>query len=442
MLIVIYLLITILFIVFSTAKYKIHPFLTLLIASLGMGVISGLDVNFVIKTVTEGFGNTLKSIGIIIACGSIIGTFLEKTGAAKSIASKILQITGSKNSALAMNLTGSIVSIPVFCDSGFVILSTLNNAINKKTGISLSVLGTSLAAGLYATHVFVPPTPGPLAAASIIGADVGLVLIFGLLLAIPVSVVGWFWASYYCSRFSINQNINNETLSEQKNDDTNLTISIFTIIIPIALITLKSIVNHPAIELENLFINNIISFCGHPIIAMLFGVFIAMISAAGFSLEQHFDWVSNSLKSAGGIILITGAGGAFGNILRATSLGDTISQSLLGFEIGLLLPFIIAAFLKTAQGSSTVSIITTSAMVLPLLDSLGLSSEMGKVLTVLSIGAGAMTVSHLNDSYFWIVSQFSNMNTKTALHCHTASTLLQGLTSIILIKILSMFFLV
>lgn len=442
MLIVIYLLITILFIVFSTAKYKIHPFLTLLIASLGMGVISGLDVNFVIKTVTEGFGNTLKSIGIIIACGSIIGTFLEKTGAAKSIASKILQITGSKNSALAMNLTGSIVSIPVFCDSGFVILSTLNNAINKKTGISLSVLGTSLAAGLYATHVFVPPTPGPLAAASIIGADVGLVLIFGLLLAIPVSVVGWFWASYYCSRFSINQNINNETLSEQKNDDTNLTISIFTIIIPIALITLKSIVNHPAIELENLFINNIISFCGHPIIAMLFGVFIAMISATGFSLEQNFDWVSNSLKSAGGIILITGAGGAFGNILRATSLGDTISQSLLGFEIGLLLPFIIAAFLKTAQGSSTVSIITTSAMVLPLLDSLGLSSEMGKVLTVLSIGAGAMTVSHLNDSYFWIVSQFSNMNTKTALHCHTASTLLQGLTSIILIKILSVFFLV
>ena len=442
MLIVIYLLITILFIVFSTAKYKIHPFLTLLIASLGMGVISGLDVNFVIKTVTEGFGNTLKSIGIIIACGSIIGTFLEKTGAAKSIASKILQITGSKNSALAMNLTGSIVSIPVFCDSGFVILSTLNNAINKKTGISLSVLGTSLAAGLYATHVFVPPTPGPLAAASIIGADVGLVLIFGLLIAIPVSVVGWFWASYYCSRFSINQNINNETLSEQKNDDTNLTISIFTIIIPIALITLKSIVNHPAIELENLFINNIISFCGHPIIAMLFGVFIAMISATGFSLEQNFDWVSNSLKSAGGIILITGAGGAFGNILRATSLGDTISQSLLGFEIGLLLPFIIAAFLKTAQGSSTVSIITTSAMVLPLLDSLGLSSEMGKVLTVLSIGAGAMTVSHLNDSYFWIVSQFSNMNTKTALHCHTASTLLQGLTSIILIKILSVFFLV
>ena len=442
MLTLIYLLITIVFIVLSTAKYKVHPFLTLLIASLGMGVLSGLDVNFVVKTVSEGFGNTLKSIGIIIACGSIIGTFLEKTGAAKSIANKVLQVVGNKNSALAMNLTGSIVSIPVFCDSGFVILSTLNNAINKKTGISLSVLGTSLAAGLYATHVFVPPTPGPLAAASIIGADVGLVLIFGLLIAIPVSIVGWLWASYYCSRFSINQKIDNNDLNIETKSHTNLTMSVLPIIIPIVLITLKSIINHPTIELENLFINNVISFCGHPIIAILFGVFIAIFSATNFSLEQHFDWVSSALKSAGVIILITGAGGAFGNILRATSIGDTISQSLLNFEVGLLLPFIIAAFLKTAQGSSTVSIITTSAMVLPLLDSLGLSSEMGKVLTVLSIGAGAMTVSHLNDSYFWIVSQFSNMNTKTALHCHTASTLLQGLTSIVLIKIISLFLLV
>ena len=442
MLTLIYLLITIVFIVLSTAKYKVHPFLTLLIASLGMGVLSGLDVNFVVKTVSEGFGNTLKSIGIIIACGSIIGTFLEKTGAAKSIANKVLQVVGDKNSALAMNLTGSIVSIPVFCDSGFVILSTLNNAINKKTGISLSVLGTSLAAGLYATHVFVPPTPGPLAAASIIGADVGLVLIFGLLIAIPVSIVGWLWASYYCSRFSINQKIDNDDLNIETKSHTNLTMSVLPIIIPIVLITLKSIINHPTVELENLFINNVISFCGHPIIAILFGVFIAMFSATNFSLEQHFDWVSSALKSAGVIILITGAGGAFGNILRATSIGDTISQSLLTFEVGLLLPFIIAAFLKTAQGSSTVSIITTSAMVLPLLDSLGLSSEMGKVLTVLSIGAGAMTVSHLNDSYFWIVSQFSNMNTKTALHCHTASTLLQGLTSIVLIKIISLFLLV
>lgn len=139
--------------------------------------------------------------------------------------------------------------------------------------------------------------------------------------------------------------------------------------------------------------------------------------------------------------MITGAGGAFGNILRSISLGDSISQMLMGYEIGLFLPFIIAALLKTAQGSSTVSIITTSAMVLPLLDTLGLSSEMGKVLAVLSIGAGAMTFSHLNDSYFWVVAQFSNMDSNTAIRCHTIATLLQGITAIILIKLLSIFFL-
>ena len=315
-----------------------------------------------------------------------------------------------------------------------------NIVINKKTKISLAVLGTSLAAGLYATHVFVPPTPGPLAAASIIGADVGLVLIFGLIVAIPVSLVGWLWATYYCSKYSINQKPNKETLSKEEKQNPNILLSILPILIPILLITLKSLVEHPSVNLENLILGNIISFLGHPITAILLGVFISMLLPNKLSKEQSFNWVSTALESAGGIILITGAGGAFGNVLRKTSLGDVIGQELIGFEIGILLPFIIAAFLKTAQGSSTVSIITTSAMILPILDTLGLSSEVGKVLTVLSIGAGAMTVSHLNDSYFWIVSQFSNMDTKTALHCHTVSTLFQGFTGIIIIKILSVLF--
>ena len=440
MIILLYLLITIVFIILATAKYKIHPFLTLITASLMMGFMGGLESNIILKTLSEGFGNTLRSIGVIIACGAIIGTFLEKTGSAKSIADRLLKITGHNNSPLAMNLTGSIVSIPVFCDSGFVILSTLNNAINRKAKISLAVLGTSLAAGLYATHVFVPPTPGPLAAASIIGADVGLVLIFGLIVAIPVSLVGWLWATYYCSKYTINQKLNKEILSTEKKQNPSILLAILPILIPILLITLKSLVEHPSVNLVSLILGHIISFLGHPITAILLGVFISMLLPNKLSKEQSFNWVSTALESAGGIILITGAGGAFGNVLRKTSLGDVIGQELIGFEIGILLPFIIAAFLKTAQGSSTVSIITTSAMILPILDTLGLSSEMGKVLTVLSIGAGAMTVSHLNDSYFWIVSQFSNMDTKTALHCHTVSTLFQGFTGIIIIKILSVLF--
>ena len=438
MLIFIYLALTIAFIIFATAKYKIHPFLTLIIASLGMGLVGGLETEIIIKSLSEGFGNTLKSIGIVIACGSIIGTYLEKTGSAKSIARSLLKITGNDRSPLAMNLTGFFVSIPVFCDSGYVILSTLNKAINRKTGISLAVLGTSLAAGLYATHVFVPPTPGPLAAASILGANIGRVLIYGFIVAVPVSLVGWAWSIYYCSRFSVNSDL----MEEQEKDEVSQLPDVFTallpIIVPIFLITIKSVIDHPSIVLQNKTLEQIISFIGHPIIAILLGVFIAMISMRDLSKEQHFNWVADGLKAAGTIILITGAGGAFGNILRATSISDVINQGLIDFEIGLLLPFFIAALLKTAQGSSTVSIITTAAMIAPLLDALGLSSEMGKVLSVLAIGAGAMTVSHLNDSYFWVVSQFSKMSTNVALRSHTVATLLQGITAILLIQVLSL----
>ena len=438
MLIFTYLALTITFIIFATAKYKIHPFLTLIIASLGMGLVGGLETEIIIKILSEGFGNTLKSIGIVIACGSIIGTYLEKTGSAKSIAGSLLKMTGSEKSPLAMNLTGFFVSIPVFCDSGYVILSTLNKAINKKTGISLAVLGTALAAGLYATHVFVPPTPGPLAAASILGANIGRVLIYGFIVAVPVSLVGWFWSIYYCSRFSINSDL----MEEEEKDEIGQLPDIFTallpIIVPIFLITIKSVIDHPSIVLQNNAFEKIISFIGHPIIAILFGVFMAMISMRNLSKEQHFNWVADGLKAAVTIILITGAGGAFGNILRATSISDVINQGLIDFEIGLLLPFFIAALLKTAQGSSTVSIITTAAMIAPLLDALGLSSEMGKVLSVLAIGAGAMTVSHLNDSYFWVVSQFSKMSTNVALRSHTVATLLQGITAILLIQVLSL----
>ena len=438
MLIFIYLALTIAFIIFATAKYKIHPFLTLIIASLGMGLVGGLETEIIIKSLSEGFGNTLKSIGIVIACGSIIGTYLEKTGSAKSIARSLLKITGNDRSPLAMNLTGFFVSIPVFCDSGYVILSTLNKAINRKTGISLAVLGTSLAAGLYATHVFVPPTPGPLAAASILGANIGRVLIYGFIVAVPVSLVGWFWSIYYCSRFSLNSDL----MEEQEKDEVSQLPDVFTallpIIVPIFLITIKSVIDHPSIVLQNKTLEQIISFIGHPIIAILLGVFIAMISMRDLSKEKHFNWVADGLKAAGTIILITGAGGAFGNILRATSISDVINQGLIDFEIGLLLPFFIAALLKTAQGSSTVSIITTAAMIAPLLDALGLSSEMGKVLSVLAIGAGAMTVSHLNDSYFWVVSQFSKMSTNVALRSHTVATLLQGITAILLIQVLSL----
>lgn len=439
MITIIALIIVMVLLIIATTRYNVHPFLTLILAALVMGFVGGLDGNIVILKVTEGFGNTLKSIGIIIAFGTIIGAYLEKSGGAQAMASSILKIVGDKNSPLAMNLTGFIVSIPVFCDSGFVILSALNKALSKKTGISLAILAVSLSTGLYATHVFVPPTPGPLAAAGTLGADIGLVLLLGLVVAIPSALAGWLWARHSGKNISLTNNDNGEVAAE--NTILPGTYKSFApIVVPIILIALKSIADYPSAPLGDGIFYHTIIFVGNPVVALLIGVFLAFSLKSKKMESTHFQWMANGLKNAGVIILITGAGGAFGNVLRATDIGDTLGSVLTNWQVGLLLPFLLAAVLKSAQGSSTVAIITSAALIVPLLEPLGMTSEVAKALVVLAIGAGAMTVSHVNDSYFWVVSQFSNMNTAIALRSHTLATLFQGITGIVIILILSMIF--
>ncbi len=438
--ILIALVVVVILMVVAASKFKFHPFLSLLLAAIVMGFVGGLSESEVTATLMNGFGKTLGSIGIIIAFGTIIGAYLEKSGGAKTLANWALKTIGKKRSVLAMNITGFIVSIPVYCDSGFIILSSLNKAISKSSKIPLAVLGVSLAAGLYATHVFVPPTPGPLAATAALNADLGLVIILGLVVAIPVALSGYFWAKFLEKRIDYNSN----DLKEEKIVIQNLpkTSTSFTpILVPIILIALKSISSYPTHPFGEGIISSIFNFIGNPIIALFIGVILAFKLKPKINEASHFNWVSAGLKEAGIIILITGAGGAFGAILQSTGLGDIIGEKFSEFNLGLLLPFIIAATLKSAQGSSTVSIITTAAIMAPILDPFGLDSSLGRALTVLSVGAGAMTVSHLNDSFFWVVAQFSNMNTTTALKSQTVSTLIQGLTGIIIVLLIGLIFL-
>jgi len=430
----IYLIIILTIVVIATAKYKLHPFITLLLASLFIGFLSGLESRPIIESIQKGFGDTLKGIGLVIVFGAIIGQYLEKSGGTKTIAETLLRMIGEKKSPLVMNLTGFIVSIPVFCDSGFIILSSLNKAISKKTGISLTVLSVALATGLYATHVFVPPTPGPLAAAAALGADIGLVIILGLIVAIPSALAGLFWATNFAKKF----NVVPDTDEPQSDDRAlpSIPLSFAPVIIPIILIAAKSIANYPSTPFGEGLIYKFIDFTGDPLIALFIAVFISFfLKGKSFT---HSGWITDGLKNAGVIILITGAGGAFGNVLRTTDLGEYLGNALSNWNAGLLLPFIIAALLKTSQGSSTVAIITTAAIVSPLLGPLEMDGEIAKALTVLAIGAGAMTVSHINDSYFWVVSQFSNMDTPTALKTHTIATLLQGVFGMIIILLLSL----
>lgn len=440
MVILISLVIVVILMVIAASKYQFHPFLSLLLAAIIMGFVGGLNETEVTTTLMNGFGKTLGSIGIIIAFGTIIGAYLEKSGGAKTLANWALKTIGKKKSVLAMNITGFIVSIPVYCDSGFIILSSLNKAISKNSKIPLTVLGVSLAAGLYATHVFVPPTPGPLAATAALDADLGLVILLGLIVAIPVSLSGYFWSKYLEKRIKpVDQDQPIEEITTEKLPKTST--SFIPILIPIILIALKSIAGYPTHPFGEATVAEVINFIGNPVIALLIGVFLAFKLKSKHKEETHLNWVTSGLKEAGIIILITGAGGAFGAILQATGIGDVIGENFADMHLGLLLPFIIAAVLKSAQGSSTVSIITTAAIMAPILESFGLDGSLGRALAVISIGAGAMTVSHINDSFFWVVAQFTEMDTTTALKSQTVSTLIQGSTGILLVLFIGWLFL-
>ena len=428
--------VVILFIIVATVKFKMHPIFSLTIAAVASGFLLGLAPQQIMTTMAEGFGNTLSGIGLVIAFGTVIGIYLEKTGSTQVLANSILKVIGLKRSPLAINLAGFVISIPVYCDSGYIILSSLNKAISKKTGIPALVFAIALATGLYSAHVFVPPTPGPLAAAAILEADLGMVLIFGLLVAIPVSISGYFWARFIGK--SLQEDDSTKTM-EQK-EEVLATVkpyqAFLPLLVPIVLIAMKSIVDYPTHPLGEGWLFQMFNFLGSPVIALLIGVFFAFALGRKVPQEDKKGWVSEAFMQAGAIVLITGAGGAFGAILRTMDIASIINLESSTGVGGLLIAFVIAAVLKTAQGSSTVAIITTSAIIAPLLETFGLISITDKALAVLAIGAGAMTVSHINDSYFWVVSQFSHMKVKTALKGHTLGTLVQGTIGLLVILFL------
>lgn len=443
MLIVI-LLAAILFIVLGTSKLKIHPFIVLLLAAYGVAFASGLKLADIGGIISGGFGGTLTSIGIVIIAGTIIGTILEKSGAAIKMAEIVLKLVGEKRPTIAMSIIGYIVSIPVFCDSGFVILSSLNKTLAKKTKTSYVAMSIALATGLYATHTLVPPTPGPIAAAANLQVtNLLLVIGIGMLTAIPAVIVGVVFANKVASKYESNMIEEEDELTYEEEVKKYGKLpsawkSFAPIIVPIVLMALGSIAKFPGYPFGQGAFSTWLAFFGTPVNALIVGMFFAFFLLPKLNEETLTNWIGEGVKSSAMIIIITGAGGALGAVIKATPIGAYIGATLQSLNIGIFLPFIIAAALKTAQGSSTVSLVTTSALLLPLLPTLGLDSEMGRVLTVMAIGAGAMTVSHANDSYFWVVSQFGGMDVKTAYKTHTIATLLQGLATIATAFVLSL----
>ena len=431
------LFLTILFIIISTVKWKLHPFLALIFSAFGFGLLSGMKLPDIVNSITSGFGGTVGSIGIVIIAGTIIGTFLEKSGGAYTMAESVLKVTGKKNVPLAMGIIGYIVSIPVFCDSGFVILTPLNKALSKRAGISLAVSAIALSLGLYATHTMVPPTPGPVAAAGILGADLGLVILWGLLVSIPALLVGWQFSVRYASRFKIDPDpdLSEESIKEKIKEAPKPGKAFLPILLPIILIVFKSIGDFPTKPFGDGFFYELMSFIGNPVTALIIGVLIAFLLPKKLDKEMlsTTGWVGTALLNAAIIIMITAAGGSFGKILQNSGIAGVIGDTLATANLGIWLPFIIAAGIKTAQGSSTVSIITTASLMAPLMLPLGFTSGIAQALVVVAIGAGAMVVSHANDSYFWVVTQFSKMDVKTGYRLQTVGTLIEGVTAALVV---------
>ncbi|WP_339179974.1 GntP family permease [Oceanobacillus sp. FSL W7-1293] len=439
----------VIFIVFSTVKLKLHPFLSLLIAAFGIGIIAGLPLAEVVEAVNGGFGGLMGSIGLVIVFGTIIGVILEKSGAALRMAEVVLRIVGEKRPQMAMSLIGAIVSIPVFCDSGYVILSSLKKALAKKAKVAVASMAVALATGLFATHTLVPPTPGPIAAAGNIGAEMylGTIILVGLLVSIPAVITGYIWAVKVGAKMKVEGEDNKESaydydaIIKEFGEMPSAVKSFTPIVVPILLIGFSSVIAFAG--WTGTFFE-IFEFLGSPVAALLIGVLFAFLLLPKYDEETLSEWIGIGLKEAAPILLITGAGGAFGTVISTTPVADYIQRfgdnAFFTGALFLFIPFFIAAALKSAQGSSTAALVITSTLVAPLLLELGIDGAIPLALVVMAIGSGAMMVSHVNDSYFWVVKEFSGMTVTQAYKAQTMATLLQGIVSFVFTFLLWLIF--
>jgi len=431
------------FIVVATARFKLHPFLALLIGAGAIGLLSGMPAPKALTALTGGFGRTAGAIGIVIACGGIIGTILERSGGALAMAESVLRLVGRGRALLAMAGTGAVVSVPVFCDSGYVLLAPLNRALSRKTGIPIASFAVALGMGLYATHCLVPPTPGPIAVAGELHADLGTVILLGLVTAVPAIAAALVYARFVASRVIVAPSATNEESGPAQTGERMPAAWAFApVLVPVVLIALRSVAAFPESALVGAL--PVLSILGDPNVALILGVLVAILAARRHGREKLGEWCGEGLKATGTIILITAAGGALGGVLRETALaglvGDTLSALDLG-RLNILLPFVIAAGLKTAIGSSTVAMITSASLVGPLLGAMGMAEGAGPALVTLAIASGSMVVSHVNDSYFWVITQMSGLTVTQGYRLITVASAIVGLTAISAVLLLSWFIL-
>ena len=439
------------------SKFKIHPFVSIMCISLVLGLIAGIPivdrtledgtkVSGLASVIGAGFSGTFSSIGIVIILGALIGIILEVTGAALKLADMVIKLVGKNNPVLAMELMGWVVSIPVFCDSGFVILNPIRKALVQRTKESSVAMTMGLSSGLYIAHVFIPPTPGPIAAANTLGIGSNLLLVMGMgaLCSVFPLIAAYFFARFIGKKVQADDEVGanevvksyEELVAEYGKLPSGWS-SLAPIIVPIILMALASIASMAKMTGP---VADILIFLGTPIIALAVGTVFAVVQLSGAGKMADFYNICNeTLKTVGPILFVTAAGGVLGKVISASDMVNYISEhaSVLA-AMGIFFPFLLSAILKSAQGSSTVALTTTAGIVAPLLPVLGFTSPGQITLVCMAIGAGAMTVSHANDSYFWVVTNFGAMSPERGYKTQTLLTLVMGIAAILEIALLTL----
>ena len=429
--------------VVAIARWKVHPFLAILGTAVLLAALLGIPFTDIPDVIGKGFGGVFSGIALVIIFGTLIGSVLERTGGAVALARAVERVVGKRHPRLAMMLIGWIVSIPVFCDSGFVLVSPIGKSLARRSGTSPVPLMLALAAGLFASHVFIPPTPGPVAAAGMVGLENNLLLVIGLgaLISLLSLVPAYFFAGYIGGHAKVSPyDAENDDVMIEGENHCSTWLAFLPIVLPIVLMALGSVASLVTMP-EN--VTAVLTFLGKPVIALM----IALLSCLPLLIRQKklvefHDITQASLKTAGPIIFITAAGGVLGAVVTASGFVDVIKESGDSLKmLGVVFPFLIAAILKSAQGSSTVAITTTASMMGMFSDSgsmmnaLGFTSHLAAALVVMAIGAGAMTVSHANDSYFWVVTGFGGIKPRDGYRTMTLMTLIMGLTAIAIIAL-------
>ena len=458
--------------VVAISKWHLHPFIAILLTALIFGIVSGIPLPQMTTLIGSGFSKIFAGIGLVIIFGTLMGTILEQSGAALKIADCIIKLLGKRHPVLSMAIMGWVVSIPVFCDSGFVVLNPIREALVKKTQSSPVAMTVALSGGLYLSHVFIPPTPGPLAAAETLGLSGNLLLVMGmgLLCSIFPMFLLILFSNYigrriFCSTdASTNTASSSSTTSACTTDASTGTpspsstdadriaaeynaiieksgklpsaaLSFAPIIVPIILMSLASILQGAEMQQQ---LKDVVLFLSNPTIALAIGLlFATFLLKRGSGFEEM---VENSLKRSGPILFITAAGFVLGNIVAGSPLVGFITDNAQVLNgLGLLFPFLVAAMLKSSMGSSSVAIITAAGIVAPFAEAMGLASHIGLTLICMAVGAGSMTVSHSNDSYFWVVTKFGRMDIKSGYKTQTLATLILGLGALAELYIISLF---